>query len=154
MPVHPIEARCRRCNADFHLFELRDQRRGTCPRCGSPLTPDWDAVLIAESARADAAQRALVASLRRLRNLPGNLAVKPHSVIRNLFEEVGWHHDLVADGMVHDEVTRLRRLVDRWADLETHTRRPAARSWTRRIASRFVADIPPARPARPAAAAT
>lgn len=95
MPVTPIEARCRRCGDDFHLFEVRDHRRGTCPRCGWILTPDWTAKLLEDAARADIAQRHLVGALRSLRNLPGNVAVRPHTVLRNLFEGVGWQRDLV-----------------------------------------------------------
>jgi hypothetical protein len=33
MVVTPIEACCRRCGEDFHLFEATEQRRGSCPRC-------------------------------------------------------------------------------------------------------------------------
>jgi hypothetical protein len=91
-------------------------------------------------------------SLRRLRNLPGNLAVKPHSVIRNLFEEIGWHQDLAADGMVRDEVTQLRRLVARWSDLEPTPTRPPSRSWRQRLASRFGRNTRAPQRAGPAAA--
>jgi hypothetical protein len=68
--VTAIKARCRRCRQDFHLFEVLDQRDGTCPRCGWSLSHHWTATLLEEAARADIAQRHLVAALRRLRNLP------------------------------------------------------------------------------------
>jgi hypothetical protein len=69
----------------------------TCPRCGWSLSHHWTATLLEEAARADIAQRHLVDALRRLRNLPGNVFLRPHIVLRNLFEEVGWHKDLTAD---------------------------------------------------------
>jgi hypothetical protein len=42
------------------------------------LTVDRTATLLDEAARADIAQRHLVLALRRLRNLPGNVVVRPH----------------------------------------------------------------------------
>jgi RNA polymerase subunit RPABC4/transcription elongation factor Spt4 len=82
VPVTSIGARCRRCGKDFRLFEVRDQRSGTCPRCGRTLTADWTAMLLDEAARAEVAQRHLMQALRRLRELPGNLAIRPHTVLR------------------------------------------------------------------------
>lgn len=112
MAVTPIGARCRRCGRDFHLFELPDQRSGTCPRRGRLLTEDWTAILLHDVARADIAQRHLLQALRRLRNLPGNLAVRPHTVLRNRFEETGWHNDLADDpDMLREELLELRHLA-------------------------------------------
>jgi hypothetical protein len=119
MPVTPIEARCRRCNADFHLFELLEHRSGTCPRCGWSLTPDWTSQLLDDAARADIAQRHLVGALRNLRDLPGNVAVRPHVVLRNLLEEVGWQKDLADDpDMLREELRELRRLLVAWELLD------------------------------------
>lgn len=119
MPVSPIEARCRRCGEGFHLFEVREQRSGRCPRCGWVLTPDWTAKLLEEAARADFAQRRLVAALRSLRNLPGNVALRPHTILRNLFEEVGWEQELAEDPeMLREELRELRRLVCTWELLD------------------------------------
>lgn len=136
MPVTPIEARCRRCGDDFHLFEVRDQRLGTCPRCGWILTPDWTAKLLEDAARADIAQRHLVGALRSLRNLPGNVAVRPHTVLRNLFEEVGWQRDLVEDpGLLREELRELRRLLASWERLEpAATGAAPGPDWLRRAA--------------------
>ncbi|MGE3447815.1 MAG: hypothetical protein AB7H92_09580 [Microbacteriaceae bacterium] len=93
MPVTPIEARCRRCGDDFHLFEVRDQRRGTCPRCGWILTPDWTAKLLEDAARADIAQRHLVGALRSLHNLPGTRArlAPPSGASRHRTQPPGPH---------------------------------------------------------------
>ena len=66
MAVTPTEARCRRCKADLHLFELLDYRSGTCPRCGWTITPDHASQLLEDAARADIAQRHIVGALRNL----------------------------------------------------------------------------------------
>jgi hypothetical protein len=110
MAVTAIRARCRRCRQEFHLFEVLDQRNGTCPRCGWSLSHHWTATLLEEAARADIAQRHLVDALRRLRNLPGNVLLRPHIVLRNLFEEVGWHKDLAEDtDTLHEELRELAK---------------------------------------------
>jgi hypothetical protein len=144
MAVTPIEARCRRCGEDFHLFEVTEQRRGTCPRCGWMLTPDWTAKLLEDAARADIAQRHLVGALRSLRNLPGNVAVRPHTVLRNLFEEVGWQRDFAEDpALLREELAELRHLVRTWERLEPpaadHAPRP---SWLRRAAAVLLGTQP------------
>jgi hypothetical protein len=85
------------------------------PRCGWILTLDWTAVLLEEATRADLAQRHLVGALRNLRNLPGKLVLRPHTVLRNLFEEVGWEHDLAEDPQVlREELCALDGLLDGW----------------------------------------
>ena len=119
MAVTAIKARCRRCRQDFHLFEMLDQRDGTCPRCGWSLSHHWTATLLEEAARADIAQRHLVDALRRLRNLPGNVLLRPHIVLRNLFEEVGWHKDLAEDtDTLQEELPELRQLLAAWELLD------------------------------------
>jgi hypothetical protein len=119
MALVPIEARCRRCRGDFHLFELLDDRSGTCPRCGWPLTVDWTDLLLDDAARADIAQRLLVGALRNLRSLPGNMALRPHVVLRNLFEEVGWQNELADDPeMLREALGELRRLLTAWELLD------------------------------------
>jgi hypothetical protein len=120
MPVTPVEARCARCHADFALAELLDGRTGCCPGCGWRLTEDWAAVLLEEAARADLAQRHLVASLRNLRGLPGNLLLLPHPVLRNVSEAMGWEAPPTDDGGLLDD--QRRRLTD------------LARGWVRRPA--------------------
>ncbi len=122
MAVQPIEARCRRCGRDFHLFELLDYRSGTCPRCGWILTPDWTAKLLEDAGRADVAQRHLVAALRSLRSLPGNVAVRPSVILRNLFEGVGWQNELADDPeLLRDELREIRRYLAAWELLDPVT---------------------------------
>lgn len=119
MAVTPIQARCRRCGENFHLFELLEHRSGTCPRCGWSLTSDWTATLLQDAALADIAQRHLIGALRSLRSVPGNVAVRPHVVMRNLFEEVGWQKDLADDAeMLRDELRQLRQLLTAWELLD------------------------------------
>lgn len=145
MAVTPIGARCRRCGEDFHLFEVREQRSGCCPRCGWVLTPDWTAKLLEEAGRADFAQRHLVAALRSLRNLPGNVDLRPHTILRNLFEEVGWEQELADNPeMLREELRELRRLVSAWELLDpvVATAQPR-RNWL----SRAVAVLTGASPA-------
>ena len=145
MAVTPIAARCRRCSEDFHLFELGDHRSGTCPRCGWMLTLDWTAVLLEEASRADLAQRHLVGALRRLRNLPGNLVLRPHTVLRNLFEEVGWEQDLAQDPeLLREELRALDGLLDAWKlhDPIVDAAQPR-QSWPRR-AWNWITGRPPA----------
>jgi hypothetical protein len=134
MAVRPIQARCRRCQQVFHLFELLDDRSGRCPRCSSALTPDWAQELIRQAATADIAQRQLVVALRGLRNIPGNVTLLPHTVLGNLFTEVGWERDLAVEpDLLQYEISELRSLLGAWQRLE-----PAAlestpsRGWLRR----------------------
>jgi hypothetical protein len=118
MAVTSIDARCRRCHQGFQLIELRDQHSATCPRCGWVLTQDWGDKLRYDAAAADGAMRLLVRSLRSMRNLPGNVAVEPHSVLRNL-GEVGWEDDLADDPeMLAPALDEARRLLDTWELLD------------------------------------
>ena len=144
MAVTPIGARCRRCGRDFHLFELTDLRSGTCPRCGHMLTDDWTAILLRDAARADIAQRHLVHALRRLRNLPGNLAVRPHTVLRNLFEDTGWHKDLAEDpDMLREELRELRHRVATWQLLDpTVAAAQPRRNWLQRVIAAITGSRP------------
>ena len=108
MPTTPVEARCRACGGDFYLFELADEHSEQCPRCHQLLSPDWTPMLLKEAADADRLQRAFMACLRHLVSFPGNLELLPHSVLRNLFEEVGWEQDLAADrALANPEIAQL-----------------------------------------------
>jgi hypothetical protein len=134
MAVTPIKARCRCCDEDFHLYEVLDRRRGTCPRCGSILTPKGTARLLEDAALADIAQRHLVGALRNLCNLPGNVRLRPHTVLRNLYEEVGWQNDLTDDPeLLSHELQELRRLLGAWELLNPHVAAaPPRRTWFQR----------------------
>lgn len=154
MVVTPIGARCHRCGRDFHLFEVRDDRSGRCPRCGWILAPDWTDKLLHDATRADAAQRHLVRSLRDLHSLPGNLAVRPHTVLRTLFEEVGWAEDLAREPeMLRHELGELRRHIAEWELLDPHVAAAQPRrSWLQRaidwMRGRTPAAVVPTGPGR------
>jgi hypothetical protein len=115
MPTRPITAHCRRCGDSFHLYEIAEAGHGTCPRCNRILSDDWTMVLREESARAEVAMRDLVGALRRLRTIPSNAAVSPQSVLRNLFEEVGWQRDIESDPLRYAaEVAAIDELLAGW----------------------------------------
>ena len=122
MSVTPIAARCTHCGRDFHLFELLDRRTGTCPRCNTALSPDWTQKLLDDARQADLAMRHLVNALRGLHSLPGNMAVRPSSVMRNLFEEAGWERDLDEHpDLARDELPKLQHLLADWERFDAGT---------------------------------
>jgi hypothetical protein len=124
MEAHPIDARCRHCTSDFPISDLLLAVDGRCPICGWTLTPEWTIVLQEESRNADAAMMLLVRALRRLYGLPGNLQLLPHSVFRNLFEEVGWEQDLSVDPDYAGQELRLLRLqFESWERLAQQGKR-------------------------------
>jgi hypothetical protein len=132
MPVTPIAAHCRRCSRPFHLYEIVDGRDGCCPRCNRILSDDWTAVLREEASRADVALRDLVGALRRLRTVPSNAAVSPQSIMRNLFEEVGWQRDIEHDrDRFTVEVDALQALLDDWERRVPNAARTKPSLWRR-----------------------
>ena len=118
MSVLPIEARCRHCAREFYLSDLLPAADGACPHCARLLSPEWTSLLLEESQTADEAMMVLVRTLRRLVGLPGNLELLPHSVLRNLFEEVGWEEEFSNDPAGAQEELRFIRLeVESWERL-------------------------------------
>ena len=118
MYVSPIEARCRHCAREFRLSDLLSAADGVCPYCARLLSPEWTSLLLQESRTADEAMMALVRALRRLVGLPGNLELLPHSVLRNLFEEVGWEEEFSNDPAgAQDELRFIRLEVESWERL-------------------------------------
>jgi hypothetical protein len=125
----PIEARCRHCASKFDLRELTEARTGRCPLCNTLLSPDWTNELLEHAALALRAQTSLVRALRRLNGLPGNLRLLPHSVLRNLFEEIGWEQNLADEpSALEDEIRLIRMELEYWQRLD-----PAERT-RRRVA--------------------
>lgn len=96
------------------LSELLEVRTGCCPRCGWRLSDDWASVLLDEAARADIAQRHLVASLRALDGLPGDLVVLPYPVLRTIGNAVIGTHFATDEELIKDERERLAGLSDEW----------------------------------------
>jgi hypothetical protein len=99
------------------------------------LTADWTAMLLEDVARAEIAHRHLVLALRRLRMLPGSFAVRPHTILRNLFKEIGWQEDLAEDlEMLREELRHLRHHIAAWERLDrTETAAQTRRTWPQRL---------------------
>lgn len=124
MEALPIEVKCRHCTSDFPISDLLLAVDGRCPVCGWTLSPEWTTMLQEESRNADTAMMLLVRALRRLYGLPGNLQLLPHSVFRNLFEEVGWEQDLSVDPDYAGQELRLLRLqLESWERLAQQRKR-------------------------------
>ena len=118
MAITPIEARCRACRNELLLAEIGELGTGECPRCRRPLSPDWTPLLLEESRQVDRLQERFVGSLHRLANIPGNLELIPSSVLRNLFEEVGWDKVLAAEpDLLREQIDLVRYEVEGWNEL-------------------------------------
>jgi hypothetical protein len=128
--ARPIGAICRHCDRAFDLSELLVDRDGRCPRCDMLLSPDWTSVLLEEAREAELAEQVFIKSLRRLVGLPGNLVLLPHSVLDNLWDEVGWEQKLAqTPALLDDEIREARLGLERWEHLRPlgQRRAPTAR---------------------------
>ncbi len=111
--------------------------------------------MLEQAARADIAHRHLIGALRELHEVPGNLLVRPQSVLRNLFEEVGWQRDLAeTPKLLEEELAEARHLLAEWEDVAPSSAAPPlgkARP-LQRLAGWFTrrrSPTPASRPARP-----
>jgi RNA polymerase subunit RPABC4/transcription elongation factor Spt4 len=142
--AEPIEARCRRCHRDFYLFELLERRDGECPRCRHPLSADWTFLLIEETDRAERAQREFLRALRRLVGLPGNLEIKPRSILRNVLDEVGWEEELADEPeIIFEQVRHLEDKAKEWRQLTEQQKQeqaPYIVDLVRHLATRLLRD--------------
>jgi hypothetical protein len=104
-------------------------------------------MLLEDVVRVEIAQRHLVQALRRLRRLPGNMAVRPHTLLRNLFREVGWQRDLAENQeMLHEELRHIQRHVTTWQQLDrTITAVQPRRSWLQRVIAAITGGPPATR---------
>ena len=128
-----IRAHCRACHFSIYLTEIVRSPflDAHCPNCG----------------------RDLVESIRILISLPGNLALVPHTIVRELFEEIDWRHDeIVTDReLIQREIEALERYLEVWEELvgtEDAARGSELRGRLRRLSAtlrRFpgVSDPPP-----------
>jgi len=131
MAVTPIKARCRRCDRLMFLREVAVNKTGQCPQCGFAISPDWTHDLREQSAIAEQSQRQLVASLSRLRRLPGNLELIPSSVLDNIIGEVGWERAMVDNpDLMATEIDNLERWTRHWK--RRLPKAPPRRRWGRR----------------------
>ncbi len=97
MAIEPIHARCRNCNQDLLLPQVIRDTPGRCPGCDELLAPGYTFLLLEETRRAEALQRSLILSLRRLQGLPGNLALDVASVLRNALTDIDWSEQFADD---------------------------------------------------------
>ena len=147
-----IEGRCRHCGSVFSLRDLLLERTGRCPACEVLLSPDWTGVLLEEATTAEQSQDRLIGALRRLVGLPGQMEVLPGSLIRNLFDEIGWDEELKSDPeIVERELRLMRQELQAWERLQPGDgRRLAKRLHQLARGVRRLSASPPARHPRPA----
>jgi hypothetical protein len=119
--VSGIRAHCRACHFSIYLTELiRAPFLGThCPNCGRDLVEQDHQRARKEAARAVLAHDELVESIGYLISLPGNLELVPHTIVRDIFEEIAWHQDtLIRDReLVEREIEALERYRDMLSEL-------------------------------------
>lgn len=132
-----IRVRCRACRLDFYLSELARSPDGRCPRCSRPVAAAWTGMLRQEAARACRAHGELVDSVRRLVALPGNLELIPHSLVRDLIEEVDWEEEIAEDReLIRREVDELERMARTFARMAPgHDEGREFRTGLRRLAT-------------------
>ena len=114
-----IRGRCRLCRFEFDLAQLVRSPflEGHCPYCGQPLAADTRRMLKA-AARTMIAHDEFLQSVRDLADLPGNLVLVPHTLVREVLEEIDWEEKLVEDReLVRREIEELERYAKAWAKL-------------------------------------
>jgi len=111
-----IRARCRVCLLDFYLSEVTRSPEGRCPRCGRKLAPAYTKMMVGEAARICRAHAELLEAVRILVSLPGNLELIPHTLVRDLLEEVDWQEQIAEDRqLIRREIDELERLAHSFA---------------------------------------
>jgi predicted RNA-binding Zn-ribbon protein involved in translation (DUF1610 family) len=119
--VPGIRAHCRACHYSIYLTELVRSPflDAHCPNCGRDLVEREPQCMRREAARAVRAHQDLVESVRYLVRLPGNLQLVPHTLVRDLFDEIDWRRDvLIADReLIRREIEALERYLETWSEL-------------------------------------
>ena len=111
-----IRARCRVCLLDFYLSEVSRSPEGRCPRCGRKLSPAYTTMMVGEAARICRAHGELLEAVRILVSLPGNLELIPHTLVRDLLEEVDWEEQIAKDRrLIRREIDELERMARSFA---------------------------------------
>jgi hypothetical protein len=116
-----IRAHCRACHYSIYLSEfVRSPFLEThCPSCGRDLAENDPQRVRREAARAVRAHDDLVESVRFLVNVRGNLELVPHTLVRELFEEVDWRHDEIVQDreLIEREIEALERYLETLSEL-------------------------------------
>jgi hypothetical protein len=116
-----IRARCRFCRLDFYLSELARSPEGRCPRCGRRLAPAYTNMVVREAGRVCRAHSELLEAVRLLVSLPGNLELIPHTLIRDLLEEVDWQEEIAQDReLIRREIDELEKMARSFARVVGH----------------------------------
>lgn len=139
-----IRAHCRACHFSIYLEVLvrAPFLEAHCPNCGRDFVEREPQRMRREAARAVRAHDDLVESVRYLVGLPGNLELIPHTLVRELFDEIDWRHDeIVADReLIQREIEALERYLDMWCELvssDDSDGREELRDRLRRLAARL-----------------
>lgn len=124
MATHPILVRCRHCHKESTLAEIAGERTGVCPWCLRLYVPEWSAVLLEQSRRAEHAQQELLYALRLLTRLPGNLEIVMTSILRNLLEEIDWEPHIAAEpGLTEETIVYMSDRLQEWQRIEEELRK-------------------------------
>jgi hypothetical protein len=116
-----IRAHCRACHYSIYLTEfVRSPFLEThCPSCGLDLAENDPQQVRREAARAVRAHDDLIESVRFLVNVRGNLELVPHTLVRELFDEIDWRHDEIVQDreLVEREIEALERYLETLSEL-------------------------------------
>lgn len=115
-----IRGHCRNCHFFFDLAEIVRAAflEGRCPNCGQPLATDRR-LFLKTAARTVLAHEKLVESVRALVAIPGNFELIPHTLVRDLLEDIDWEDRIAQDReLVQLEMEALQRYLREWTKLE------------------------------------
>lgn len=136
MAIEPIRGRCRHCEQELPLPHVVRDTSGRCPGCDELLAPGYTFLLLEEGRRAEALQRSLILSLRRLQTLPGNLVLDVASVLRNALADIDWDEQLTDDrDIIRQHTAQLGPRARAWRSLSGRERRDRGTSLVASIRS-------------------
>lgn len=134
-----IRGYCRNCHFFFNLAEIvrASFLEGHCPNCGQPLATDRR-LFLKTAARTVVAHEELVECVRALVAVPGNFELIPHTLVRDLLEDIDWEDRIAQDReLVQLEIEALHRYLREWTELQGEsggTRRSEIRAHLGRLA--------------------
>ncbi|MEW6475498.1 MAG: hypothetical protein AB1679_24855 [Actinomycetota bacterium] len=115
-----ILGHCRSCHFFFELAQLvrASFLEGHCPNCGQPLATDTR-LFLKTAARTVIAHEELVENVRALMAIPGNFELLPHTLVRDILEDIDWEDRIAQDReLVQLEIDALQRYLRDWKKLE------------------------------------
>ena len=120
-----IRGHCRNCHYFFDLAEIvrASFLEGHCPNCGQPLATDRQ-LFLTTAARTLRAHQEFVENVRALVAIPGNFELIPHTLVRDLLEDIDWEDRIARDReLVQLEIQALQRYLRDWTTLEGNAER-------------------------------